>query len=47
MQDSQQDYELIAAEEKGLRTTVRFRRRWETCDDKNDMAIGVRRSSGN
>ncbi|CAG7818101.1 unnamed protein product, partial [Allacma fusca] len=40
IQDIQQDYELIAAEEKDNKTTVRFRRRWETCDEKDDMIIG-------
>ncbi len=41
-QDAQQDYDLVAASEREGRTTIRFRRRWDTCDEKNDMIIGVR-----
>ncbi len=41
MEDPQQDYFLIAASERDNRTTVRFHRRWETCDELHDISIGV------
>lgn len=40
IQDKSQDYELLSAFENENGTLIRFRRKWETCDE-HDMAIVV------
>ena len=41
--DSHQDYELISLVENGGKTTMKFKRRFETCDPE-DNAIQVKHS---
>jgi hypothetical protein len=38
--DEQQDYELISGHENDDGTTIRFRRKWDTCDNE-DMELMV------
>ncbi|OXA42075.1 DBH-like monooxygenase protein 1 [Folsomia candida] len=37
--DERQDYELLYGSETDGKTTIRFRRKWDTCDTAHDMAI--------
>lgn len=39
--DSSQDYELLAGSENATHTTLRFKRKLNTCDDKFDVPITV------
>jgi len=39
--DEQQDVELLGAEQNGTHTIARFRRKWNTCDQYDDMPLGV------
>lgn len=39
LEDAQSDYELLWAEENGYETTIRFRRKWDTCDGEQDYEI--------
>lgn len=40
--DPSQDYELIGVSADHTGLCIRFRRKWNTCDDDNDYKIGVR-----
>jgi hypothetical protein len=42
-EDEQSDYELLWVEETEDGTTIRFSRFWNTCDDKHDMEITVKK----
>lgn len=39
--DAQQDYTLLSSQENQTHTTLRFRRRLNTCDEKFDVPITV------
>lgn len=39
--DMSQDYELLTGSENATHTTLRFRRKLTTCDDKFDVPITV------
>jgi len=41
IKDHIQDYELISGREEEGVTTIRFKRKWNTCDEVHDMNIGV------
>lgn len=40
--DTSQDYVLLASSENATHTTLRFRRKLDTCDEKFDVPITVR-----
>ena len=39
--DEKQDYELISLTEAGNKTTMKFKRQFDTCDDGQDNKIEV------
>jgi len=39
LEDEVQDCELVSFSEANGRTTIVFRRKWNTCDAENDLAI--------